>query len=63
MSRESEVSAGPSTPPFLKDAEYDDDAEESTTGFYDDEESTVDQGTPRAERLRALEPFDMETGR
>ena len=57
MSRESEMSAGPSTPPFLKDAEYDDDAEESTTGYYDDEESTVDQGTPRAERLRGLEPL------
>jgi hypothetical protein len=63
MSRESEVSVGPSTPPFLKDADYDDDAEESTTGYYDDEESTIDQGTPRADRMRALEPFGVEMDR
>jgi hypothetical protein len=60
LSRESQVSAGPSTPPFLKDAEYDDDAEESQAGYYDDEESTVDQGTPKAERMRRLEAFAEE---
>jgi chromosome segregation ATPase len=62
MSHESEVFAVPSTPPLLKGADYDQDAEESTTGYYDDEESTV-EGTPRAERMRALEPFGPEVDR
>ncbi|KIW06859.1 uncharacterized protein PV09_02535 [Verruconis gallopava] len=62
MSRESEISAGPSTPPFLKAGDYDEDAEESTTGYYDDEESTV-EGTPKAERMRSLEPFGLEIER
>jgi hypothetical protein len=62
MSRESEVSVGPSTPPLLKGGDYDQDAEESTTGYYDDEEST-NEGTPRAERMRAFEPFGAEVDR
>ena len=48
----------PSTPPLLRKASYDQDAESgrySSSGFYDDEDSTVD-GTPRAERRRSFGP-------
>ncbi|QDS74551.1 hypothetical protein FKW77_007811 [Venturia effusa] len=48
----------PSTPPLLGRASYDDDAEESASGYYDDDESTVD-GTPRANRLRTFEPLSL----
>lgn len=36
----------PSTPPLLRRTSYDEDAEESTAGFYDDDETSV-EGTPR----------------
>jgi hypothetical protein len=51
----------PVTPPLLRRGSYDQDADEtegfSTSGFYDDEESTVD-GTPRADRIRSLAAMD-----
>jgi len=54
----------PATPPLLGRASYDQDAEESTNGYYDDEESTIG-GTPRAEGRRSFEPLsfgpDMES--
>lgn len=46
----------PSTPPLLGRASYDEDAEESASGYYDDDESTI-EGTPRADRLRTFEPL------
>jgi hypothetical protein len=57
----------PMTPPLLRRGSYDQDAEDaediSTSGFYDDEGSTID-GTPRAERtLRAYESFGSDTER
>jgi hypothetical protein len=45
----------PRTPPLLRKASYDQDAESgrfSSSGFYDDEDSTV-EGTPRMERRRS----------
>ncbi|KAE9985669.1 hypothetical protein EG328_007083 [Venturia inaequalis] len=48
----------PSTPPLLGRASYDEDAEESTSGYYDDEESTI-EGTPRADRLRPFESLSL----
>ena len=48
----------PSTPPLLGRASYDEDAEESTNGYYDDDESTI-EGTPRAERLKKFEPLSL----
>jgi hypothetical protein len=55
----------PMTPPLLRRGSYDQDAEDaediSTSGFYDDDGSTID-GTPRAERrMRAFEPFGSDT--
>jgi hypothetical protein len=49
----------PSTPPLLGRASYDEDAEESTNGYYDDEESTI-EGTPKMERLRKFEPLSLK---
>jgi hypothetical protein len=45
----------PRTPPLLRKASYDQDAESgrySSSGFYDDEDSTID-GTPRVERRQS----------
>lgn len=48
----------PATPPLLGRASYDEDAEESASGYYDDDESTID-GTPRAERVRTFESLSL----
>jgi hypothetical protein len=55
----------PSTPPLLRKASYDQDAVSgrySSSGFYDDEDSTVD-GTPRAERKRSFGPHSPQSQR
>jgi len=42
MSRKEGKQPVPSTPPLMREASYDLDAEVSTDGYYDDDESTVD---------------------
>ncbi|TLD34795.1 Vacuolar protein sorting-associated protein 11 [Venturia nashicola] len=48
----------PSTSPLLGTASYDEDAEESASGYYDDDESTM-EGTPRADKLSTIEPLSL----
>jgi len=55
----------PSTPPLMREASYDQDAEVSTDGYYDDDESTVD-GEGHSGDLpsldRVFEPFEPAMG-
>jgi len=59
--KEKQPMLAPETPPLMRKASYDQDAEDgnySTNGFYDDDESTVD-GNP-VEQPQRFEPFGSD---